>query len=337
MRKAVSAMVALALLACMAAGCADKGPAVRQDDTTAPASQSQQQLSPAEMETEQQLRDALALLPLTPETAAQRMAFYAELQARDLLTEQDHQALADLYGQQGDRAAQRSTLWQAFLLYPNAVYAQQLQQLVVLRTQADADVAALMEPLRQALSVHDPAALRELVKSEGWVAALQEAPQLYATRTLYTDEEWTAQVCSDAIETSVWMLASDGRCLYGRVNDAGAVLASGQYTDGNFNGGAAVAWFDEANTLYKNYEVTLAGGVCVGEAVIEYDGARYTATFDEAGHTTEKQLDAVTDAGGVIYAYQADGRSYLYQPETTVEAFCLDAQALGLPVVEVWS
>ncbi len=320
MKKRIFAILLTALLAATLFGCGAEGQAT---------SASSAPVTPAQL-TQDELRAGLAEGALS---AAERQDYYEELLARDLFTEQDYVDLAQLYADAGDAAAQRRMLWQVLHLYPSDAYANRLAALIVERDDSSAEAAALVERLPQALEGRDAAALRTLVASADWQNTMQEAPEMYATRTRYRAGTLTAQIVSDNFETTVSLLDDSGAYLYGRINEAGALIGAAQYVDGAFTGEATVGWFDAANELYKDYTVTLQGNLCVGDVTVVYEGATYTGTLDENGKSTEQQQSG---ANGVVYAYQSGGNRYLYLENTTAEDFRLDCEAIGLPAAEIW-
>lgn len=291
---------------------------------------------PAQMETEEQLREGLAALQDKPELRAERIGFYEELLARDLCSEEDYLELAGLYADAGDREAQRRMLWWAFRLYPGEEYARQLQELILQRSSDEKTAEALVTGLQQALAGQDAAAFRAVIQGEDWRETFQEAPEIYATSTLYTGGSLTAQIVSDSYETEVFLLSADGACLYGRLNEAGCLMGSAVYGNGAYNGDAQVCWFDEEGNLYKKYQALLRNDVCVEELSVEYDGVTYKGALGEDGSTKEEQQEKATLAGAVVYAYQEGGSGYLYQEDATKESFRMDCESLGLPRVEIW-
>lgn len=320
MKKRFLAILLAGLLLAMLAACGGK---------TGEDGPSSVPLSPAQMEADA-LRAGLSEGALSD---AERQEYYEELLARDLFTEQDYLDLAQLYADRGDAAAQRRMLWQVLHLYPSDAYAERLERLIVERDASSEANAALIANLRQALEERSASALRMLIASGDWRSIMQEAPEMYATRTRYRDGTLTVQIVSDDFETTVCVLDGGGSYLYGRVNAAGALIAAAQYTGGAYEGEAAVCWFDAENELYKDYAVTLQGNVCVGELKVVYDGITYTGTLDESGKSQEQQQ---SNANGVVYAYQEGGNKYLYLEDVTADDFLLDCTAIGLPAAEIW-
>lgn len=319
MKKRILAVLLAALLLAMLTACGDMG----SDGTSSGP------VSPSQLGADA-LRAGLADGALS---AAQRQAYYEELMARDLFTEQDYLDLAQIYADAGDAAAQRRMLWQVLHLYPSDAYAERLERLIVERDASSEETAALIGSLKQALEERSASALRMLIASGDWRSIMQEAPEMYATRTRYRDGTLTVQIISDDFETTVCVLDGGGNYLYGRVNAAGALIAAAQYTGGAYEGAAAVCWFDAQNELYKDYAVTLQGNVCVGELTIVYDGVTYTGTLDENGKSNEQQQ---SNANGVVYAYQDGGNGYLYLEGVTAEDFRLECTDIGLPAAEIW-
>lgn len=340
MKKVFSAAFALALAVSLFTACAESGdgnglPPESSEPVPEPGQSGTTEV-PMRMKTEAQLREDLAALGDTPDAQASRLELYEELLARDLCQEEDYLELSQLYADTGDAEAQRRVLWWAFRLYPGEEYVRRLQELAVQRTADEEPAAALIASLRQALEEQDAAALRTLIKGEDWREVFQEVPEVYATRTCYTADDLTAQIVSDAYGTEVFLIAMDGECLYGRLNDEGSLIGAAMYTAGAYNGDAEVCWFDAEDTLYKKYQAVLRNDICVDSVSVEYEGITYTGALGEDGSTKEEQQQKVTQAGGVVYAYQEGGRRYLYQEGTTKENFRMDCLAMGLPRVELW-
>lgn len=333
MRKTVILSVLLAVS--MFTACAGNGnelPVEESDASTNPIQQ-EEAVSPKQMETEEQLRNGLAEAGNTPE---EKLAFYEELLARDLCGEEDYLEMAQLYADSGDDAAQRRMLWWVFRLYPDEKYARLLQNLVVRYTSEEEEAAALVTALQQALTEKDVAALRTVIEGESWQENFQEAPEILATRSCYDSGDLAAQIESDAYETAVYLLGSDGSCLYGRINDMGGLIASAVFAEGAYNGDAEVCWYDAEGVLYKKYQTVLRNDICVNSLSVEYEGAAYKGTLGEDGSVMEEQQEKVTQAGGVVYAYEVGGRRYLYQEGATGDTFRMDCEMLGLPRFEVW-
>lgn len=337
MRKILSTVLSAGIAVIMFTACAgggnEKELPVEEPDMSTEAIQSEETVLPEQMETEAQLRDGLAAAENAPE---EKLAFYEELLARDLCEEEDYLEMAQLYAASGDATAQRRMLWWAFLLYPDEKYAVQLQALTVRRTSEEEEAATLIAALQQALTEQDAAAFRGVTEGEEWRETFQEAPEIFATRTRYESENLTAQIVSDAYETEVYLLAGDGTCLYGRVNDGGSRTASAVFTEGAYNGEAEVCWYDGEGALYKRYQVVLHNDVCVDSLSVEYEGVSYGGTFGEDGSVMEKQQEKISEAGGVVYAYEVGGRRYLYQEGASQDTFRMDCVMLGLPRFEVW-
>lgn len=337
MKKAVCAAVAAVLAVSMLTACVGGGNgnelSVEEPDMSTTQTQPEEVTSPKQMESETQLRNGLAATGNAPE---EKLAFYEELLARDLCNEEDYLEMAQLYADSGDVGTQRRMLWWAFRLYPDEKYVQLLQELAVRYTPEKEAAAASIAVLQQILTRKDGAALQTITEEEGWRETFQEVPEIFATRTFYESENMTAQIVSDAYETEVYLLAADGTCLYGRVNDAGSLIASAVFTEGAYNGGAEVCWYDREGALYKRYQTVLHQDICVGSLSVEYEGVSYAGTLGEDGSTMEEQQEKVTQAGGVVYAYEVGGRRYLYQEGASKDTFRMDCETLGLPRLEIW-
>lgn len=337
MKKAVCAAVAAVLAVSMLTACVGGGNgnelSVEEPDMWTTQMQPEEVTSPKQMESETQLRNGLAATGNAPE---EKLAFYEELLARDLCNEEDYLEMAQLYADSGDAVAQRRMLWWAFRLYPDEKYVHLLQDLAVRYTSEEDAAAALVTALQQALTQKDGGALRSVTEGEDWREAFQEAPELFATRTCYESENLKAQIESDGYETEVYLLAADGTCLYGRINDAGSLIASAVFSEGAYNGDAEACWYDREGTLYKRYQAVLDKDICVNSLSVEYEGVTYAGTLGEDGSIMEEQQEKVTQAGGVVYAYEVGGRRYLYQEGASRDTFRMDCETLGLPRLEIW-
>lgn len=291
---------------------------------------------PLQSETEEQLRAELTALQDNSDMQTARIALYEELLARDLCLEEDYLKMAQLYADAGDMVSQRRILWWGFRLYPGEEYVRRLQELVVRRTADEEATAAVIASLQQALVERNESALRAVVQGEEWKEIFQEAPEIYATRTCYADGNVMAQIASDMYETEVFLLGEGGECLYGRLNDEGCLIGSAVYAGGSYNGDAEVCWFDSEGILYKRYQAVFRGDICVDSITVEYEGIIYTGVLGEDGSIKEEQQVKVTQAGGVVYAYQEGGKNFLWQENASAGAFRMDCGMLGLPRFKVW-
>lgn len=329
----MAAVLAVSMLTACVGGGNGNELSVEEPDMWTTQTQPEEVTSPKQMESETQLRNGLAATGNAPE---EKLAFYEELLARDLCNEEDYLEMAQLYADSGDAVAQRRMLWWAFRLYPDEKYVHLLQDLAVRYTGEEDAAAALVTALQQALTQKDGGALRSVTEGEDWREAFQEAPELFATRTCYESENLKAQIESDGYETEVYLLAADGTCLYGRINDAGSLIASAVFSEGAYNGDAEVCWYDGEGTLYKRYQAVLDKDICVNSLSVEYEGVTYAGTLGEDGSIMEEQQEKVTQAGGVVYAYEVGGRRYLYQEGASRDTFRMDCETLGLPRLEIW-
>lgn len=340
MKKVLSAALFVMLTVSLFTACAGSGSgkdlSVKEPAESPAPGQLAASTAPAQMETEEQLREGLAAIQDKPEMQAERIAFYEELLARDLCREEDYLELAQLYADAGDGAAQRRMLWWAFRLYPSEEYARRLQDLILQRSSDEKPAEILVTALQQALAERDAAAFRTVIQGEDWREVFQEAPEIYATSTRYTAGSLTAQIVSDSYETEAFLLSADGTCLYGRLNDTGSLIGAAVYEEGAYNGDAEVCWFDGDGNLYKKYQAVLRNDVCVDNLSVEYEGVTYKGALGEDGSTKEEQQEKITQAGGVVYAYQEGGSRYLYQEDTTKESFRMDCGMMGLPRVDIW-
>lgn len=288
------------------------------------------------MMTEQQLREAVAGLGQTGDDLDQKQEYYELLLSMDVFTESDYIELAQIYGSQGDSEGQRRMLSRALRLYPSKEYAERLSEIVVKRTDADMETAGLADNLMNALEQQNLPELKSLIQSEEWLKAMQENISGLGTRICYQAGGDTVQIFSDSPDVELTWQRSDGGFYYYRERGDGSVLGTADYGDGAYNGAVTVTYYDAEGNVNRVYSSTMSGNVCVGSITVTVDGKEYTGKLNDDGTTAEEQYKAVEELGGVLYAYSADGNSYLYQSGITAEAFKIDCSFLGLPVYEAW-
>ncbi len=278
---------------------------------------------------EAQLRERIA-----GADAADALLCYGQLQARDLLTQADYEALAALYEQGGDIAAQREALLKELLLYPSEETAQKLSAILVRRGPEDAKQAALAGQAVELLLNEDALGMKALAGSEAWNEAFQDGLRAVEIRSLYEGDEGRMQLTSSYQLCELSFLAPDGSYRYFRAEPAGTVLASAVYADGAYNGPARTQVYDGEDNALISYDTTLTNNICSGELLIHYQDKDYTGKLNEDGTTASSQEYKITSAGGVIYAWS--GSNYLYKDGVEKDSFVLDNTLIGLPLYSPW-
>lgn len=289
-----------------------------------------------QLQTEEDLRSALAALGEDPVSLEQAKEYYEELLARDAFEEEDYVALSRVYAGLGDKEGERRMLWKVYRLYPSEEYAVMVSDIVMEKDASQEETAELMNSLETALTEKNAAELRSLIASQKWKDVMQEDEGMLETKIKYADGESVVQIITDSLETEVTWLETAGDFLYYRVNEAGSLIADAVYRDNAFNGTAEVFYFDSEGNLFKQYRSTLRENLCVDSIAVDYDEVHYAGVLKDDGTTAEEQQEKVTNDGGVIYAYSTDGGSYLYQENTTVGEFSMDCIFLGIPYYETW-
>ncbi len=286
--------------------------------------------------TEEELRQAISELMEDEASLAQKQAYYERLLAMDVFGEEDYVELARIYGSRGNWEEQRRMLSKVLRLYPSVEYAQQLSAVTVYRDDTEEDMAALAGRITEALEQQDVQALRALALSEEWHRLLQEGMDAIETRTHYQAGEDILQIATGGRAVEITWCGGQGRFLFYRADAAGAVLGAASLEDGSYAGEVKTAYYDGEGNVTKSVHGTLAGGVCVGQLTVVYQGVEYVGMFQEDGSTAEEQTKEVAAQGGVIYAYAQGGRTYLYQADADPADFRIGPAFFGLPEYEEW-
>lgn len=328
LRICILPMLLLALTSC------GQEQAMPEQESTAPVETPEPTQAPPE--TEEELRQAISLAGDSEEALEAKREYYEQLLNMDAFQEADYVALAQVYGDMGEAALQRDILSRALRLYPSREYAEQVSAIVVQESGENQEMTALVQRITEALGQHDIAALRELMAQEEWGNVLQDGMLGIETRTRYSHEEDVLQIVADGGRAEITWLGPEGRFCFYQGDEGGAVLGEAVLSDGAYSGAATVSYIDAEGNPLRSYSGTFRDGVCVDQISIEYQGVVYTGKLNDDGTTAEEQYQKVTDAGGVVYAYAADGKSYLYQEEAAPETFRMDAAYFGFPEYVEW-
>lgn len=292
--------------------------------------------TPAPPQTQEELRQAIGQLGSGEEALDFKRKYYEELLAMDVFEEADYVALAQVYGELGQQDLQREMLSKVLRLYPSREYAKQLSDIVVRADSSDSEMAAIAAQIMEALGQQDGLALRELTGQETWRVSLQGNMTGVMTRTHYQEGEDVLQIVADGGYTQIMWLGAGGRLCFYEADEAGSLWGETVLQDGGYTGAVTVAYSDGEGNLTRSCNGTLKEGVCVDQISITYQGTTYTGKLNADGTTAEEQYQKVTAAGGVVYAYTADKRAYLYQENAKPESFRMDATYLGIPEYEEW-
>lgn len=331
----VRSVLLLPLIALSLTACSAPDPVMSPTQQTEP-DVSEEPAEKPEPATEEELRRAIAGLGEDAEALSQKREYYEKLNAMDLFAEEDYLALAQLYAAEGDWKEQRRMLSRALRLYPCAEYAEQLSAVVVKADDTDAELASLAGQVTAALEQQDAAALRSLTDSPEWCDIVLDGMSGIEVRTQYREGENLLQIAADGVSAEITWRGGDGRFFCYSGDSEGAMLAAASLSEGSYSGSVSVTRCDREGNAVSAVQSTLSGGVCVDRITVRYRETEYEGKLSETGATKEEQLKEVSEKGGVIYAYDAKGRSYLYRENTTVDDFRIDAAYLGLPEYTEW-
>lgn len=330
-KKVLSKICLIPLLILTLLSCGQETPVQEQEET-----EPVQTLEPAEPKTQEELREAIERLGDGEQTLNQRRKYYEQLWAMDAFQETDYTALAQVYGDLGEWELQRDMLSKVLRLYPSREYARQLSAIVVQADDTDAELAGLAAGIMEAFNQKDAAAMQALKGQEQWKLSLQDGMSGIETRTRYCQGEDVLQITADGAYAEITWLGGNGRFCFYQGDENGAVLGETVLDNGTYNGPVTVSCSDGEGNVVRSYSGTLQNGICIDQITIVYQGVEYKGSLNADGTTAEEQYKTVAEKGGVVYAYTANGNSYLYQQDTTTEAFRMDAAYLGVPEYEEW-
>ena len=227
-------------------------------------------------------------------------------------------------------------LSRALRLYPCAEYAELLSAIVVRGDETETELASLAGQIISALEQQDAAALQGLTGSPQWQDILLEGMSGIEVRTQYREGENLLQITADGLATEITWCGGDGRFFCFSSDGEGAMLGTAALEEGSYSGPVSVARYDGEGNAVSTVQSTLSGGVCIDRILVSHQGTEYEGKLSDTGAVQEEQLKEISEKGGVIYAYDANDRSYLYKENTTVDDFRIDAAYLGLPEYTEW-
>jgi tetratricopeptide (TPR) repeat protein len=283
--------------------------------------------------TEADCRKEIAELGNDTEALKKAAEYYEELLARDAFTEDDYKALADVYEQLGDTQSCKNILWKLYRLYPTREHADKLSELIVEADTTDAAVSNLMDSFIAFSSENNATELSSLVTSDDWKEILWLDNGVISLHTLCTYQDKTLQITSGMYETIVTCLDSGGNFVYYENNEAGSSIIKTVLSEGAYSGDTYEYSYDADSNMYRQMEVTLVDNICTGNIFVNYEGVSYAGEFNSDGTADVEQIEGVD---GVIYAYETDGNTYLYQPDSEGTGYVFDISFIDLPMYDAW-
>lgn len=286
--------------------------------------------------TEEELRRAIKALGDEGDQLTLKGEYYERLYAMDAFGEEDYIALAQVYNAQGDWERQRLMLSKAMRLYPCQTYAEQVSGIIVRRDSGDEGAAALAAQMMAALEQQDAQALKDLTGTQEWKREMLGDLAGIMNRIQYRTENEVLQIAADGIYCEIVWCSGGGSLFFYRNDTAETAIGSAALGAEGYEGPVEVSFYDGEGNELQTYRGTMNGGVCTGQITVSYQGTEYTGQLGEDGRTLEEQEKGAASRGAVCYAYAPGGRAYLYQQDTTVEDFRIDAAYLALPEYEEW-
>lgn len=331
MKKSIKKMLYVTMLACVlfgAYGCADN-----EAEEVVVSSEE----AVVELCTETDYRTAIAELGTEESDLLLAVEYYDKLWLMDAFTEDDFDALVQVYETLGDAEKLRETLIRRHTYYPSEANVSAISSVIVYRDKDDEGVTELMNTFISTLNADDKTGIKAMVLSEAWGEEMQDALVGVCRKTLYSGNGYVAQITSDTYSTEISVLREDTSFVYYKLDASGEIMAETFWKDGNYTEGYVISYYTAEGELLKECSGTFDNGISVGEFTMKYDGGTYTGEFDEKGKTTVEQKDKISNKGGVVYAYNKSKQKYLYVEDADIETFMIDYEYLGLPAYVEWN
>lgn len=296
---------------------------------------------------------------------AGRIAAYEALYSFGAFGPEDYGALAALYAASGNYVGERDMLEKQYRLAPADDVLAQLSALAVDPAQDLAETAKLVETLRAALAAGDADAAAAAITGDmafdllfpkldrghrRYIVSSADPAAVLRVQAGYDD---AGARCLDC-----WYTDGAGKARFlgyrgGAILTYAEAAASGTAYDGAFS-----LWCcDAADGTVTQESGTFAAGICTGALAARRGSggagtaaelwaarestaaAEFAGTFGADGLTQEKQQTAVTGADGVVYAYDAAQKEFLYLTSTGADAgsFVFTSDALGVPALPSWT
>lgn len=282
--------------------------------------------------------EAIGTPAKTEEAGTENIEVTEQVQEKQLYeyAEEDFLALSESYKEKGETDKQRETLIEMHKWFPSKENAGRISEVIVERDTSDTTVMTLLDAVYTALENATVEEVKALLSSEEWQQQMQDELVGVTRKTKYTGELYVAQISSDPYATEIMLIKKDNTLLYYKQNQTGTVWGSIGCKDGAYDGAYELTYLNAEGEEVKKCEGTFASNISTGKFTVIYKGTSYAGELSDKGTTLAEQKKKLTDAGSVIYAYDASKTKYLYEENCTVETFVIDAQYLGLPAYEEW-
>ena len=349
MKKAVCAAVAAVLAVSMLTACVGGGNgnelSVEEPDMWTTQTQPEEVTSPKQMESETQLRNGLAATGNAPE---EKLAFYEELLARDLCNEEDYLEiqvfeLSRTGYDTGDAIVEE--------VIRGIQKAQPGDPLYVGKQSLDLDRDNVIDNLTIIVEGNVVVNNTESSFKANYGNSSSGSDKINGLSVSNYNALTSSMLFDKSVNIHEFLHSLGLPDLYRLNVSSGTEVATGpvgiwdimasaggqtpQYVLGYLR--KKMGWLEGGSVA----EIT-AGGTYRLTAVSQPDTAggvrpvSYAGTLGEDGSIMEEQQEKVTQAGGVVYAYEVGGRRYLYQEGASRDTFRMDCETLGLPRLEIW-
>lgn len=322
----VVAISTAAILCVSCAGTASKTveetPKPAETEVAEPSAKSENQVI---LSTEQDYRDAIA----SAQNDASIMKLYDEFSSNYMMEEDEYLEYADLCKKTGDTTKARDVLWMLYRIKPSKECGEKMSECAYDLSNSDSAVSLLndMASLIKSSSQEgwDVNSLVDAVSTDEWKSVFYIDSGVFTSVSHVDCDGFTADISSDSLSTSI--LIDDGVMKYEALVetvDRKVSYSGNEVSDYTGEFYEAIYESEEIKSMKKG---EIADEHLVGKFYILMDKIEYLGDFDENGHTTLEQHE---DVDGVIYAYDANERQYLYAEGEAVENWVISPNYIGL-------
>lgn len=269
--------------------------------------------------TETELRSALSSFSDKSDALNNKAECYRELIALDVATSEDYLAYANVCKELGMEAEAATLMEDRYVLFPSEDSLKELSEWVTYidtcpawaeKLNNDEDILAL---------------LKEVTESENWLDEYGWSLKNILRRTMFSSEEETVEINASSSLNRIVIEVASGESVYFSITSNAITCCEKKTTDNRYDFSMSVDSGDEGLTECKG---TIKDGYVVGDFEITLSGKKYLGSFDENGKAMSEQIKGVS---GVIYAYTADGKEYIYQEGGDIDEFRITEEYLGIP------
>ncbi len=277
--------------------------------------------------TEEDYRGAIA----SASDDEKKLELYTEFSSVYRMSADEYKEYAALCEKAGDTVSQRRALFALYRIDPTEEHGRMMSDMTLKITAKDDDKA---EGLLAALAAErknceadgfSPEAVKKLIASDDWKKSFFIDNGTFTSHTEFSGEGISALTDADSIESRVVITEGDSRYLC-IVSYDGVRVGRAGVKDGKTEGDYYFRQMDAENVDIVSAKGYIKDGHYVNQLEVKAGDTVYSGSFDDAGHTKEKQPEGFE---GVVYAYAADGGNYLYVEGADAATFVANVGEMG--------